>query len=170
MRPGRRAGPEVIAGHSAQRTPLDRLVLGKAAFSAASGAVLTIASTWWSSEFGSPGPAVTAGVGLTLIGYALLLAWLSGRGVTGEAGRVVAAVDAAWVLATVAVLLAFRSEFTTAGLIAAASSGTAVATLGALQWRAAGRIDTTAAIGARPTGDMGSPAALPVKAVPAESG
>jgi hypothetical protein len=161
---------KVIAAHSARRTTLDRVVLGNAAFSAASGAALTMASTWWSSQFSGAGPAVTASVGVSLVGYALLLAWLSGRGVTGEAGRVVAALDVAWVLATVAVLAVFGSEFTAVGLTAAVLSTVAVAALGALQWRAAGRIDATTAIGPRPTGAVGTPPALTVNAVPAGGG
>jgi hypothetical protein len=160
---------KAIASHSARRTMLDRAVLSNAAFSAVSGLAVAVASTWWSSEFGSPESAVIASVGVSLVGYGLLLAWASGRGVTGESGRVVAALDAAWVVGTVAVLAALGSEFTTVGLIAAALSGVVVAALGALQWRAAGRIDPTAVISARPTGAVGSPPALPVNAVPAEA-
>ncbi|MGX5653183.1 hypothetical protein ACWKWC_00215 [Geodermatophilus nigrescens] len=43
---GKPSRAKAIAVHCARRITLDRLVLGNAAFSAASGAALTIASTW----------------------------------------------------------------------------------------------------------------------------
>lgn len=160
---------KAIASHSARRTTLDRVVLGNAAFSAATGSALAVASTWWSAQLGRPGQAVTATIGVSLVGYAVLLAWASGRGVTGEAGRTVAALDAIWVLGTVAVLAAFGAQFTAVGLAAAVMSGLAVAALGTHQWRTASHIDTTTAAGTWPSGAVEVSATLPGDAVRADA-
>ena len=134
---------KAIQSHASRRTALDRIVLLNAAFSAASGATLAAASSWWSDQLANPGATVTATVGVALVGYAVLLAWASGRGITAEAGRVVAALDAGWVLGTVGVLALLGSVFTPAGLAGATLSGLAVGALGWFQWRAAGSIDKT---------------------------
>ena len=143
---------KAIQTHASRRTALDRLVLCNAAFSAFSGAALAVASSWWSRQFGEPAAEIIAIVGVGLVGYAVLLAWTAGRGVSGEDGRVIASVDAAWLAGTVVVLVLAGATFTGAGVAAAMLSGVAVAALGALQWRAAGRVDTPHAASAGPSG------------------
>lgn len=134
---------KTIQIHVGQRTRLDRLVTANALFSATSGAALTLASGWWSRQLGDPGNEPITAIGLGLVGYAVLLAWTSGRGLTGENGRLIAALDAAWVFATLAVLgLTGSTLFTTTGMTAAILASFIVANLGLLQWRAALRLDT----------------------------
>jgi hypothetical protein len=134
---------KAIQSHASRRTALDRILLLNAAFSAASGATLAAANSWWSDQLANPGATVTATVGVALVGYGVLLAWASGRGITAQAGRIVAALDTGWVLGTMGVLSLFGSVFTPAGLAAATLSGLAVGALGWFQWRAAGSIDKT---------------------------
>jgi len=133
---------KTIQTHASRRTALDWLVLCNAAFSAFSGATLAVTSSWWSRQFGEPAAGLIATVGVGLVGYGVLLAWAAGRGVAGEDGRVIASIDAAWVAGTVSVLALAGATFAGAGVAAAVLSGVAVAALGALQWCAAGRVDT----------------------------
>ena len=151
---------KAISSHSAGRTTLDRVVLINAAFSAASGVALAVASTWWSTQFGTPWHGATAAGGVILVWYALLLGWASGRGVTGEAGRVIATLDALWVLGNVAALAVFGSRFTAVGLVAAIMSDLAVAALGILQWRTSSRVDTMGGVSAQPSHAVGPPTAV----------
>ena len=151
---------KAIHSHASRRTALDRIVLLNAAFSAAAGATLAAASSWWSDQFGNPGATVTATVGVALAGYGVLLAWASGRGITGEAGRVVASMDALWVLGTAGLLALFGSAFTPAGVAGAALAGLAIAALGSLQWRAAGSIDKTSSTPAPLIGASTQPATM----------
>lgn len=130
-----------IAAHAATRTSLDRLVSANATVSASSGAGLVVLAPWWSAQFGGPGATLVSVVGTGLMWYAALLARMSGSGVTRETGRVIAALDAAWVLGTVALLAWAGPSFTEAGLTVTILAGLVVADLGALQWRAARRLD-----------------------------
>ncbi|MEQ6900352.1 hypothetical protein [Nocardioides sp. YIM 152588] len=122
-----------------RRTRLDRLVAVNAAFSGATGATLAAGGSWWADQLGGPAPVVVTAVGLGLVGYALLLAWASGRGLTAEAGRAIAALDAAWVAGTAVLLGIAGTSFTGPGLAATVATGGVVGLLGVLQWRAAGR-------------------------------
>jgi hypothetical protein len=135
---------KTVQVHTSQTTRLDRRVFANAAFSAACGAALTAASGWWSRQLGDPGHAVTTALGVSLIGYATVLARKSGRGVTGDAARVISALDLSWVLGTITVLAAFGTRFSGAGLMATGFTGLVVGTLGWLQWRAANRPDRRA--------------------------
>ncbi|MFZ2501271.1 MAG: SRPBCC family protein [Nocardioides sp.] len=131
---------KAIQIHTTGRTALDRFVMVNALFSAASGVTLATANQWWSYQLGNPGAGLIASIGASLVGYGVLLAWTAGGGVTSENGRTFASLDAAWVLATLAVLGVAGSTFTSTGLAATLLTGLLVAVLGALQWRAANRL------------------------------
>lgn len=120
---------------------LDAVVAGNAAFSAASGVALAVLPGWWSEQYTGPPPAVILGLGLGLISYGATLATLAVRGVSRQTGRFLAAMDAGWVLGTVALLAGLGSRFTATGVVAAVAAAVIVGAFGWAQWRAAGRLD-----------------------------
>ncbi len=135
---------KAIRAHAAGRTRLDRMVLTNAVLTVSCGASLAAFASWWARQLGGADPLMISLVGVGLLGYAGPLAWASGRGVTGEAGRVLAALDAAWVGATAVVLAALGSAFTWTGVGAVVLSSAAVAAVGWAQWRAAAVVDRPA--------------------------
>lgn len=143
--PGR---AKAIQVHSSSRTTLDRLVLLNGAVSLASGAALLGTATWWSRQLGGPGSELVATVGAGLACYACALARTSGVGVTAEAGRLIALLDAAWVAATIGLLAAFASQLTPTGLAASVLCGVVVGALGWGQWVASARVDPVRGRGA----------------------
>lgn len=131
------------------RHPLQRPVGVNGAFSATCGALLVVAPAWWSAQLGDAPATLVTAVGLGLLGYGTGLGLLVRRGpVPARLGRVLAGLDAAWVLAT-AVLLLSTAAITTVGTWSLLGTSAVVALLGAAQWRAAtGRCaPTTAPVG-----------------------
>lgn len=119
---------------------LARLVAGNAVFTTLAGAALTIGAGWWASgQFGGVAEPVVTLLGSALMGYAVCLAWISGREVSARTGKWLARLDAAWVVGTAAVLALYGSAFSTTGLTAAVSTATIVAAFGWFQWRASSR-------------------------------
>ena len=73
------------------------------------------------------------------MGYAVALAWISGRAVSPRTGQTLALLDASWVIGTSAVLAVVGKDFSGAGLTAVAGTAGVVAVLGWSQWRASSR-------------------------------
>jgi len=136
----------------ARRRALDRLVRVNATFSAACGALLLAGPGWWATQLGDPPPILLAGVGASLLGYALVLGLAARRPVPAGWGRAVAVLDAGWVLVTAALLLAAASAFSATGVVAVVGTGLLVATLGLLQWRVATMARTSQPVPAAPNG------------------
>lgn len=132
---------KAIRVHASSGTMLDSMVLLNGVVSLTSGMALLGAAGWWSPQFGDPGTGLVAAVGVGLAGYAWVLARAAGAGVTAESGRLIASLDAAWVVGTVVLLSAFASQLTRTGLATSVACGAVVAALGYAQWVAAGRID-----------------------------
>jgi hypothetical protein len=116
---------------------LSRWVAANAVFSGTCGVLLALAADHWSRQLGGPGAPAIALLGVGLVGYAAMLARAAHQGVTRSTGRIIAGLDGAWVVGTVAVLALAGDRFSTQGLVAAVDTGLAVALFGWFQWRAA---------------------------------
>lgn len=111
-----------------------------AGFTLACGAALTLGSPWWADQLGG-GPAVLwVALGTGLLAYAAVVAWAAGRGPGVRLGRLFAALDAAWVVGSLAVLGVMGARFSAAGVAATAAVAVVVAAFAAAQWRAAKRV------------------------------
>jgi len=74
-------------------------------------------------------------LGVGLLAYGMTLSWLAVRGSSATIGRLLAVLDAAWVIGVV-VLVAYAGDtFTWVGATAALLSSAAVAAFGLVQWR-----------------------------------
>ena len=125
-----------------QETGLGRLTMlvgGNAVFSAVSGAALVVGSGWWANQLGGVAAPIVVGLGTALMAYAVVLAWISGRGPGQRTGRTLALLDASWVVGSAAVLAVVGRDFSGAGLIAVSGAAAIVAVLGWSQWRASSR-------------------------------
>ncbi len=125
-----------------QETGLDRLatlVTGNAVFTAVSGAALVVGSGWWANQLGGVTAPIVAVLGTSLMGYAVVLAWICRQGLTQRTGRTLALLDASWVLGSAAVLVVVGKDFSGVGLTAVASTAGLVALLAWSQWRASSR-------------------------------
>ncbi|GAB3257872.1 hypothetical protein GCM10027448_28020 [Nocardioides dilutus] len=125
-----------------QDTGLNRLtvlVAGNAVFTTVSGAALVVGSRWWANQFGGADAPIVAGLGTALMAYAVVLAWITGRGPGRRTGQTLALLDASWVLGSAAVLAVVGKDFSGAGLTAVAGTAAVVTTLGWSQWRASSR-------------------------------
>jgi hypothetical protein len=92
-------------------SPLATLVAGNAVFTALSGATLVVGSGWWASQFGGVAAPIVAVLGASLMGYALVLAWVSGWGISPRTVRTLALLDGSWVVGTAAMLALAGKEF-----------------------------------------------------------
>ena len=121
---------------AARNPALDQVVALNALFSLVSGGGLVLWSRWWASEYGGVAAPVIALVGAALLGYAVLLGWLAGRGVAPRAGRVLSLLDGAWVVGTAGLLAVAGARFSPTAIGATVATASVVAGFGALQWRA----------------------------------
>lgn len=113
---------------------VDAVVSANAAFTMVSGAALTMGAGWWSTQFDTQHELLLTGLGTCLLVYAVYLAWISGHGVGGRAGRALAALDGAWVVGTGALIASTGAAFTGIGLTAAVATAVVVAAFGWTQW------------------------------------
>lgn len=128
-----------------KRSALDRIVTANAAFSAASGSALAMVASFWSAQFGdAPAPLFVA-LGVGLLVFATIIAAVAGRGASPREGKAIAALDAGWVLGTVALLAFAADRYTGAGMAAAIGAAVAVGGFGWAQYRAASRLTTRVA-------------------------
>lgn len=132
---------KVIQVHASSRTRLDRLVLLNGLVSLISGMALLGAAEWWSRQFGGVSTDLVATMGVGLASYAWVLARTSGAGVTADAGRLLALLDAVWVLGTAGLHFVFAAQVTQAGMAFAIGSGVVIAGLGCGQWLASHQVD-----------------------------
>lgn len=92
-----------------------RLILnGNAVFSALSGAGLMLGASAWEETLGLE-TWFLAVIGISLVGYGGLLAWLARRPDVGGGARFATIMDAGWVLGAAVVLLGFPNVMTTTG-------------------------------------------------------
>lgn len=126
---------------AATRTTLDRLVLLNGLVSLVCGTALVGAAGWWSRQLGDVGEGWVMTTGIGLAGYAWVLALVAGKGATAEAGRLLALLDAGWVVGTAGLLSVFAEQLTRTGLAVTVGCAVVIAGLGWGQWSAAARID-----------------------------
>lgn len=117
-------------------TSRSRIVRLNAIFSVTCGLLIVTAADFWSRQFAHPGAALMIAIGVGLCLWASALAWLVSRGLTSAHSRVIAALDATWVLASIVLLVTSGSDFTATGIVAASAAAAAV---GLLAWLSAGR-------------------------------
>ena len=118
---------------------LTMLVAGSAIVTAVSGAVLVVGSGWWVNQLGGVARPIVPVLGISLMGYAVGLAWISGRGPNPQTGQTLALLDASWVLGSAAVLAVVGKDFGVAALTAVSGTAGIVAVLGWSLWRASSR-------------------------------
>ena len=129
-RPGRRKQRQQAVVSS-----LTRAIAWNAAFTSFCGVMLIGAAEWWAQQFSDVAVAVMSLLGVGLLAYGMTLTWLAVRGSSATIGRLLAVLDAAWVIGVV-VLVAYAGDtFTWVGATAALLSSAAVAAFGLLQWR-----------------------------------
>jgi len=121
-------------------TALDFLVTANATFSALCGIALALLSTYWSAQFGGASSELFVLLGVSLLGFAAVIAGIAGSGASPAAGKTISALDSVWVAATIALLLIAGAEFTVVGLVAATGAGTIVGAFAWAQFRAALRL------------------------------
>lgn len=119
---------------------LARWVGVNSAVSGASGLAAIIAAPWLAHHLGGAPVGLFRWGGAALALYAGWLALLAVSGPSARDGRVVAALDGAWVIGTAAVLAAVGGSFTPLGTVLLVGIADVVAVLGLLQWRAAPRV------------------------------
>ena len=119
------------------RADLSAAATANAGFTVACGAALTLASSWWATQLGRPPQAMLVALGTALLAYATVVAGAAGRGLGERSGRILATLDAAWVVGSIAVLGIFGSGFSAAGVAATAITAVVVGIFGIAQWRAA---------------------------------
>jgi hypothetical protein len=116
---------------------LATLIAGNAVFTALSGATLTIGSSWWANQLGGVAAPIVAVLGTSLMGYAVVLAWISSRGPSPRTGQKLAMLDAAWVIGTAVAVAVLGRNFSGVGLTAVVGTAGIVAMFGWSQWRPA---------------------------------
>ncbi len=123
---------------------LATLVAANAVFTTVCGAALVIGSGWWAIQLGGVAVPILTVLGISLMGYAVGLAWISGRGPSPRTGRTLALLDAFWVIGSAAMLAAFGREFSGAGWTAVTGTAGIVAVLGWSQREAGSRAEALA--------------------------
>ncbi len=116
------------------------LVLANAVFTCACGMALLLLPGWWAGHAGDVTPSPIRLIGGLLLGYAAVLGWLWKRGPGAQSGRLLAMLDAGWVMGTAVMLALAGHAFTLIGVLATTATSAVVGLFGWAQWRASRRI------------------------------
>lgn len=147
-----RPSPRKLAVASGAVGRLARALTANALFSGVCGLALAAAAGPVAEQLGNPPVELVRGTGLVLVDYAAVLAALAALGPSARSGRLVAALDGAWVLASAVALAVAGSALTADGVVGVVLVAAVVEGFAVWQWRAAGTVDRAGSSPQPPSG------------------